>query len=101
MIGNPMGGTPEEVPDVYDLASPITHVSPECPPTLLLQGELDVIVPTYATREMHQKLLEAGVPSVYVEFPQTNHGFDLILPRISPSAQAATYDVDRFLAVVV
>ena len=100
MIGDPMGGTPEEAPDVYELASPITHVNPACPPTLLLQGEHDFIMPPYSTREMHQKLVEAGVPSVNVEFPQTNHGFDLFIPQASPSAQAATYDVDRFLALM-
>ncbi|MEE8392096.1 MAG: alpha/beta hydrolase [Anaerolineae bacterium] len=101
MIGNLMGGTPEEVPDVYELASPITHASPGCPPTLLLQGEHDAIMPAYSTRKLHRKLVEAGVPSIYVEFPQTNHGFDLIIPQTSPSAQAATYDVDRFLALMV
>jgi acetyl esterase/lipase len=101
MVGNPMGGTPEEVPEVYDLASPITHVSPSCPPTLLLQGERDVIIPAYATRELYRRLVDAGVPAVYVEFPQTNHGFDLILPQVSPSAQAATYDVDHFLGLMV
>jgi acetyl esterase/lipase len=98
MIGDPMGGMPEEVPDTYALASPITHVSPACPPTLLLHGEHDFIMPPHAVRELHRQLGEAGVPSIYVQFPQTDHGFDLFLPQTSPSAQAATYDLDRFLA---
>jgi len=98
---NLLGGLPDEVPELYDLASPITHVGPHCPPTLLLQGEHDSIVPAHATRALHRKLVEAGVPVVYHEFPQTEHAFDLvILPRYSPAAQAALYDVDRFLAVV-
>ncbi|MFQ5857008.1 MAG: hypothetical protein ACE5LU_15450 [Anaerolineae bacterium] len=43
----------------------------------------------------------AGVPVVYHEFPQTEHAFDLVvLPRCSPAAQAALYDVDRFLALM-
>ncbi len=100
MVGDPMGGTPEEVPDMYELASPITHVRPDCPPTLLLQGEHDIVMPSQAARSLHRALVESGVPSVYVSFPETNHGFDLILPRVSPSAQAATYDLDRFLALM-
>ena len=49
---------------------------------------------------LHRKLHEVGVPSVYVEFPRTDHAFDLVLPGISPAAQAAMYDVDRFLALM-
>lgn len=98
MIGDPMGGTPEEVPDMYTLASPITHVSPACPPTLLLHGEHDFIMPPHAMRELYRQLVEAGVLTIHVQFPQTDHGFDLFLPQTSPSAQAATYDLDRFLA---
>ncbi len=36
---------------------------------------------------------EAQVPqveravAVYVEFPQTDHGFDIILPRLNPATQ--------------
>ena len=46
-------------------------------------------------------LQAAGVPSVLVEFPNSDHAFDLVLPHISPAAQAATYDVERFLALMV
>ena len=28
-------------------------------------------------------------------------GFDLLLPQLSPPAQSALYDVDRFLALMV
>jgi acetyl esterase/lipase len=101
MMANLMGGSPDEVPDVYNLASPITHVGADCPPTLLLQGEHDSFLPAQVSRALHQKLIEAGVPSVYVEFPQTEHGFDLLLPRYAPAAQAALYDVDRFLVLMV
>lgn len=31
--------------------------------------------------------------------PQTDHAFDLILPKISPSAHNAIYDVERFLSL--
>jgi len=101
MVGHPLGGTPERVPEMYDLVSPITHASGDCPPTLLLQGEHDFIMPVEATRQLHQKLVEMGARAILVTFPQTTHGFDLFLPQVSPVAQAATYDIDRFLAWLV
>jgi acetyl esterase/lipase len=95
-----LGGHPHEVPEIYELYSPVSYVHPGCPPTLLLQGEDDMITPVEATRALYQKLVEAGVPAVNVVFPQTDHGFDLALPKISPTAQAALYDIDRFLALM-
>jgi hypothetical protein len=35
MIPDMIGGTPDEIPEVYRLLSPIYHVGPHCPPTLL------------------------------------------------------------------
>ena len=96
-----MGGHLHEVPEVYELASPVTHVHAGSPPTLLIQGEPDAIAPVAATREMYRKLVECGVPAVNIIYPLTNHAFDLLLPHISPPAQAALYDAERFLALMV
>jgi acetyl esterase/lipase len=96
-----LGGHPHEMPEVYELASPITHVGPGCPPTLLIQGEPDFIAPVAATNELHRKLIECGVPAVNIVYPLTNHAFDLILPQVSPPAQAALYYLERFLALMV
>jgi acetyl esterase/lipase len=102
MMKNLLGGQPDEVPERYDLASPVSHVSPSSPPTLLLQGEHDQLVPVAAARALYHKLLENNVPVVYVEFPQTDHAFDVAFQAASqnsPAAQAALYDVERFLAL--
>jgi len=96
-----LGGRPDEVPEMYALYSPISYVHPGCPPTLLIQGEDDLITSVDATRLLYQKLVEAGVPAINVVFPQTDHAFDLALPEISPTAQSALYDIDRFLALMV
>ena len=100
IMTNLLGGTPDQVPDTCDLASPITHVGPHCPPTLLIQGEHDLAVPVAATRALGEKLAGAGVPVVTVVLPHTDHIFDLVLPQISPAARAALGDLDRFLALV-
>jgi len=49
----------------------------ECPATLLIHSEHDVVAPGE---------------------PQTDHAFDLILPKLSPSGHCAIYDVERFQA---
>ena len=96
-----LGGHLHEVPEVYELASPVAHVQPGCPPTLLIQGEPDVIAPAPATRVLYRRLVQCGATVVNITYPLTNHAFDLILPQISPPAQAALYYLERFLALMV
>jgi acetyl esterase/lipase len=96
-----LGGSPQDIPDTYQLASPITHVQPDSPPTLLIQGDKDLLISLDTTRALYTKLLESDVPAINVVFPWTDHIFDLVLPQISPPAQSALYDVDRFLALLL
>lgn len=101
LMKNLLGGQPDDVPEMYDLASPIRHVSASCPPTLIFQGTHDAVVPLDAARRLHRALEAAGVPVVYVEFPWTEHAFDLMYPPLAnPAAKAALYDLERFLAGV-
>jgi acetyl esterase/lipase len=95
-----LGGHLHEVPEVYELASPVTHVKPSCPPTLLIQGAPDIITPITATRELHRRLVECGVTAINIVYPLTNHAFD-ILPEVSPLGQAELYYLERFLALMV
>jgi len=95
-----LGGWPMDAPTMYQLASPITHVHPGCPPTLLIQGDHDHVTSVVSTCALHTKLIESGVPAINVIFPRTAHGFDMLLPQINPAAQSALYDVDRFLALI-
>jgi acetyl esterase/lipase len=96
-----VGGRPDEWPELYRQISPIVHVNPDTPPTMQLVGGHDVYVSrSGSVPALHRRLLEAGVSSVYVEFPRTDHAFDLFLPKLSPAAQTAMYDVDRFLALM-
>jgi acetyl esterase/lipase len=101
MLINALGGLPDEAPSMYDLVSPVMHVRAGVPPSLIFQGAHDDRVWVEATRAMVRKLEQAGAPVVYVEFPQTDHAFDIILPEFSPATQAAWYDLDRFLALMM
>jgi acetyl esterase/lipase len=96
-----LGGYPEDVPDMYRLACPTTHIHPGSPPTLSLRGDRDSLNPIEGNQELYAKLVESGVPAIDVVFPWTEHAFDLALPQINPAAQSALYDVDRFLALMV
>lgn len=96
-----LGGHPDECPEIYERFSPVMHVHEDCPPTLLIHGDHDLMAPVKSTRELFTRLRNANVPVVMHIFPQTDHAFDLQLPVVSPSAHNAIYDVERFLALHV
>jgi acetyl esterase/lipase len=99
-IAHLLGGSPDDTPDAYALLSPIRLLGSHCPPTLLLQGTEDFFQFTPTVRQLYADLQTAGIPSVLIEYPHADHAFDLVLPQISPVAQAAIYDVERFLALI-
>jgi acetyl esterase/lipase len=98
MLPGLLGGGPDEVPELYRTGSPLHHVGPRCPPTLLVQGLHDMAGMAPEVRRLHHALRQAGVPSACVELPDTDHAFDLLFPLWSPAAQAATWYTERFLA---
>lgn len=99
-----LGGTLNEVPEAYRLGSPIAHVGPHCPPTLQMFGDNDFVIDASHGRRLHHALREAGITSIYSEYPDTVHGFDQyfgVSRRVAPAAQVATYDIEQFLALMV
>jgi len=71
-----LGGTPTTVPDRYRHNSPVTYVRPGLPPTLILQGERDSVVPAAQATDLAARLTAAGVPNSLVLLPATEHSFD-------------------------
>jgi len=59
-----------------------------------------VMAPVGSTRFLHSRLVAEKAPAVMHVLPQTDHAFDLILPKLSPSAHNAIYDVERFMALM-
>ena len=91
-----LGGTPGERPAAYRAASPLTFVRAGLPPTLLLQGERDVVVaPQFAT-QLAEALRSQHDLAIEVRFPMANHAFDLVPGGLDGGL--ATRAVDRFLA---
>ena len=70
-----MGGTPAEVGDRYQVASPLTYVSKDDPPVLTLHGDQDAIVPVEQAQVLDEKMKATGASHTLVVFPGQSHGF--------------------------
>ena len=93
-----LGGSPEEVADRFDQASPINFVSASSPPTLLLHGGRDELVSPLQSRRLADVLKQKGVPHLHIELPWARHGMDANLA--GPSGQITTYAVEHFISAV-
>ncbi len=92
-----LGGTPEEVPEVYAKFSPINYVHENCPATCLILGTHDIITSMQSILSLADKLRSLHVPIKLQMVTEADHAFDLFLPKISAAAQNAYREVDRFL----
>jgi acetyl esterase/lipase len=85
-------------PELFELASPITHVRQDAPPFFVLHGESDSVIPSMQARSFCDALREAGAPNVgYAELPNAQHAFDLFATVRSRLAADAVAD---FLGVI-
>ena len=72
-------------PEIFELASPISHVHRDAPPFFVLHGESDSVIPTRAGAGFRGALREAGAPTVgYAELPNAHHAFDSVRHRPVP-----------------
>jgi acetyl esterase/lipase len=94
-----LGGTPDTASAAYDSASGALLVHANVPPTLILQGELDINVFHEQGDVLAERLAAAHVPHALVSLPWAAHGFDLVSFN-SPGAQIEAYAVDWFLKAV-
>ena len=60
----------------YEAASPVTQVGRGAPPTLLIHGDADDLVPFSQSLAMEAALREAGAPTRLVTIPGGKHGAD-------------------------
>lgn len=56
-------------------ASPISHVTPDDPPFLLIHGDRDEVVPVEQSRLMYERLLQENVPAQLVVVQNARHSF--------------------------
>lgn len=91
-----IGGTPDEMPEAYRQASPVTLVTRRLPPTLLIYGGRDHIVEPRFGRLLAGRLRAESSTVVHLEIPWAEHAFDAI-PN-GPSGQLSRYVTARFVA---
>ncbi len=69
-----MGGPYEENRESYEQASPVTHLSADDPPALLLHGDVDRTVPYTQAVILRDRMEEVGVPVELVTIEGGGHG---------------------------
>jgi acetyl esterase/lipase len=67
------------VRDILRQVSPVTHVSSSTPPTLLIHGDKDELVPLQQSEIMVARLKAAGVPTKLIVKPGGGHGWLTLL----------------------
>ncbi|MCC6491830.1 MAG: alpha/beta hydrolase [Pirellulales bacterium] len=72
-----LGKTYDEAPEAFRRASPITYVTPDDPPTLVLHGSLDSVVPIEQAEALAAKLKQAGVSCDFDRVEGWPHTMDL------------------------
>ncbi|HEY7424740.1 MAG TPA: alpha/beta hydrolase [Gemmataceae bacterium] len=65
----------EKVGTLYRRVSPITHVSADDPPTLIIHGDADKLVPIQQAEVMIARLKKVGVPAELVVKKEAGHGW--------------------------
>ena len=100
-----LGGTPDQLGNLYKTASPITYVDiakqqkHPLPPSLLIYGGKDHIVMAKFGKALGQNLLSSGGQAIFLEIPWADHSFDAVFSGVSN--QLALYYTERFLAHVL
>jgi acetyl esterase/lipase len=93
-----MGGktTAQDV-EPYARSSPINHLTKQTPPTLILHGTLDEVVPIGQSDMLAAKLEEFGVPYLYDRQEGWNHEMD----AIDVVNVRCLWFMDQFLSLVL
>lgn len=78
MVTRLMARSYREAPLLYREASPIRYVGKSAPPTLILHGTSDNLVPLEQAKLLKEKLDSLHIPAVYRPVPGWPHTMDLV-----------------------
>lgn len=81
-----LGGPIDENKEKAVLASPVTHISKEDPPFVIVHGECDSTVPAIHADVLREALEKAGVEVTCLVVKGAEHGFDI--PEIEEKVEA-------------
>ncbi len=93
-----LGKTYDEAPELYKVASPMTHLDATCPPTLALHGTADKTVPYEQSVRLVETLKKLGVPAeLYTAEGQPHGFFNPPRPHFKPTLAKLEAFLDRHL----
>ncbi|MBA2612835.1 MAG: alpha/beta hydrolase [Bacteroidetes bacterium] len=90
-----LGGLIDEVPQKYNEAGAVDHVTENSTPTLIIHGEHDAMVAYEHSIRLDKKLEDNKVPHYFLNLPWATHGCDYNIN--GPSGQISTFAIERFL----
>ena len=79
-----IGGPVQQNAEIARKASPVTYVTPDDPPFLIVHGEKDSLVPVGQSWELHGTLQKSGVKSTLYVVPGGDHGQNFDYKVIAP-----------------
>jgi acetyl esterase/lipase len=69
------GGPPKDKADTAKQASPVTYVTKDDPPFLIMHGTADPLVPINQAQRLHDAQQQAGCSTLFVKVIDGGHGF--------------------------
>lgn len=101
LVGRTVFGATSRDDPVLVKASPVTYITPDDPPFLILHGDKDTTVPMEQSQILYDKLKAGGVTATLVIVKNAGHGFAPSGGAISPSRAELTKLIvgffDKFL----
>ncbi len=85
VVGQTVFGAKSNEDPILVKASPVTYISRDDPPFLILQGDKDTTVPPEQSREFYDRLKAASVPATLVIVKNAGHGFAPVGGAINPT----------------
>jgi pimeloyl-ACP methyl ester carboxylesterase len=89
-----LGGPIRDRKDAARRASPVTYITKDDPPFLIIHGDRDTTVPAGQSRELHAALQKAGVDSTLMIITGAGHGPEILTPE---TLQAVVTFFDKHL----
>jgi acetyl esterase/lipase len=70
-----LGGLPKDTPEIAKQASPITYITKDDPPFLIVHGTADATVPFDQAVRFHDAQKKAGLDTTFIKIEGGGHGF--------------------------
>lgn len=79
-----LGGPISKKLVLAELCSPVTHVTKDAPPFLIMHGDKDTLVPLQQSQLLHDRLKGEGADVTLIVMEDTGHGFRNITSTFDP-----------------